>query len=110
MSRFGTEEVLLSNALVPLAYGEPVTARPHAAVRANAEFVAQLIATSAQAPQTRIRRRAEPEEAVAAYGALDHGAPSAGRTLSRSLEIRQKMYVTLAERRPRLAAGRHACR
>jgi hypothetical protein len=39
MSRFGTEEVLLSNALVPLAFGEPATARPHAAVRANAELL-----------------------------------------------------------------------
>ena len=89
MSRFGTEEVLLSNALVPLAYSEPAaakpTVKPRAAVRANADFVAHLIATSAQAPQTRVRRRAEPEEAVAAYGALDHRAPSAGRTLSRSL-------------------------
>ena len=85
MSRFGTEEVLLSNTLVPLAFGEPATARPHAAVRANVEFVAHLIATLAQAPQTRRRRRAVPEEAVAAYGALYHGAPSAGRTLSRSL-------------------------
>ena len=85
MSRFGTGEVLLSNALVPLAHSEPATAERRAAVRANADFVAHLIATSAQAPQTRVRRRAEPEEAVAAYSALDHRAPSAGCTLSRSL-------------------------
>jgi len=89
MSRFGTEEVLLSNALVPVAYSEPAAAEPTvkscAAVRAKADFVAHLIATSAQAPQTRVRRRAEPEEAVAAYGALDHRGPSAGRMLSRSL-------------------------
>ena len=75
----------MSNALVPLAYSEPATAKPCAAARANADFVAHLIATSAEAPQTRVRRRAEPEEAVAAYGALDHRVPPAGRTLSRSL-------------------------
>ena len=75
----------MSNALVPLAYTGPATAEPRVAVRANADFVAHLIATSAQAPQTRVRRRAEPEEAVAAYGTLDHWAPPAGRTLSRSL-------------------------
>jgi hypothetical protein len=80
----------LSNALVPLANTGPAAAKSAAtsrvAVRANADFVAHLIATSAQAPQTRLRRRAEPGDAVAAYGALDN-APSraGGRTLSRSL-------------------------
>ena len=34
-----------------------------------APFLAHLIATHMQAPQTRLRRRAEPEEAVAAYRA-----------------------------------------
>ena len=32
-----------------------------------APFLAQLIATKMQAPQTRARRRAEPTEAIAAY-------------------------------------------
>ena len=32
-----------------------------------APFIAQLIATRMRAPQTRERRRAEPEEAIAAY-------------------------------------------
>jgi hypothetical protein len=41
-------------------------ARPHR----NAQFVAQLIATRTQAPQTRARRRAEPREAVEAYRAV----------------------------------------
>jgi hypothetical protein len=85
MSRFGTGEALLSNALVPLAYTEPAAATPRATARANADFVSHLIATSAQAPQTRVRRRAEPAEAVAAYDALDHRPLPAGRTLSRSL-------------------------
>jgi hypothetical protein len=33
----------------------------------QAAFLAQLIATKQQAPQTRERRRAEPSEALAAY-------------------------------------------
>lgn len=37
--------------------------------RGDAAFLAQLIATKAQLPQTRARRRAEPEEALAAYRA-----------------------------------------
>jgi hypothetical protein len=41
------------------------TASRHAA----APFLAQLIATHMQAPQTRTRRRAEPAEAVAVYRA-----------------------------------------
>ena len=43
-----------------------------------APFLAQLIATQMQLPQTRARRRAEPAEAVAAYRAHTSGA--AGRT------------------------------
>jgi hypothetical protein len=56
-----------------------------ASPRPNADFVAHLIATSAQAPQTRARRRAEPEVAVAAYGALDRKPAPVGRAVSRSL-------------------------
>jgi hypothetical protein len=52
---------------------------------ANADFVAHLIATSAQAPQTRARRRANPEDATAAYDALGHWPTPAGHRLSRSL-------------------------
>jgi hypothetical protein len=36
----------------------------------QAAFLAHLIATKEQAPQTRERRRAEPEEAIAAYRAV----------------------------------------
>jgi len=44
---------------------------PHAmaSTRGDAAFLAQLIATKEQAPQTRMRRRAEPAEALAAYHA-----------------------------------------
>jgi hypothetical protein len=79
----------VSNALVPLAKADQAGTQTAAAVRtasrANADFVAHLIATSAQAPQTRARRRADPEEAIAAYDALGHWPTPAGRKLSRSL-------------------------
>ncbi len=35
-----------------------------------APFLAQLIATHMQAPQTRARRRAEPQEAISVYAAM----------------------------------------
>ena len=79
----------MSNALVPLAQTDQTAAQTATKVRtssrANADFVAHLIATSAQAPQTRARRRANPDEAIAAYDALGHWPTPAGRKLSRSL-------------------------
>jgi hypothetical protein len=79
----------VSNALVSLAQADQAAAQTAANVwpasRANADFVAHLIATSAQAPQTRARRRANPGEAIAAYDALGHWPTPAGRKLSRSL-------------------------
>ena len=53
--------------------------------RNNASFVAHLIATAVQVPQTRARRRAEPNEASAAYRALGQWPSDAGSLLSRSL-------------------------
>jgi hypothetical protein len=56
-----------SRALVALA---PVTtSRESASDYRQAAFLAHLIAMKAQAPQTRERRRAEPDEAIAAYRA-----------------------------------------
>jgi len=75
----------VSHALVPLAPTDRAATAVQATRRANADFVAHLIATSAQAPQTRAGRRANPEEAIAAYDALGHWPTPAGRTLSRSL-------------------------
>ena len=79
----------MSNALVPLAQTDQADVRTattaRAPSRANADFVAHLIATSAQAPQTRARRRANSDEAIAAYDALGHWPTPAGRKLSRSL-------------------------
>ncbi|HYA04924.1 MAG TPA: hypothetical protein VEF90_03460 [Xanthobacteraceae bacterium] len=53
--------------------------------RPNADFIAQLIATSTQAPQTRARRRATADEATAIYGALGRRPSVPGHALSRSL-------------------------
>jgi hypothetical protein len=75
----------VSTALVQLAPTVREAFAAHASGRARADFVAQLIAISAKAPQTRARRRAEPEEAIAAYRALDRKPVSSGRVLSRSL-------------------------
>jgi hypothetical protein len=85
MSRFGTGDALLSNALVPLAHAEQTAAALRSTGRAKADFVAHLIATVAQLPQTRARRRAEPAYAIAAYGAVGQWPTATGRTLSRSL-------------------------
>ena len=43
----------------------PQSARPP-----SAPFVAHLLATRMQAPQTRARRRAEPDEAIAVYRSM----------------------------------------
>ncbi len=48
---------------------EPAAPAPVARPR-QACFLAHLIATKEQAPQTRERRRAEPTEAIAAYRAV----------------------------------------
>ena len=68
-------------ALVPLA---PVgAARSHpsrtAACRANAAFLAHLIATVQGAPQTRERRRADPDRATMTYAAAMQVDETAGR-------------------------------
>jgi len=75
----------MSTALVPIASVRREEAAASLATRACAGFVAHLIATAVQAPQTRTRRRAEPEDAVAAYRALGQWPSKAGLTVSRSL-------------------------
>src|SRR5262249_55909563 len=52
--------------------------------RQSAVFLAHLIATAQQAPQTRMRRRAEPTESRAAYIAASVDAER-GRTVLRSI-------------------------
>jgi hypothetical protein len=51
--------------------------RPRLPLHPSAPFVAHLLATRMQAPQTRARRRAEPEEAIAVYRSMTK--PVAGR-------------------------------
>ena len=58
-----------------------------AGTRTRADFLAQLIAASVDAPQSRARRRAAPEEAIVAYATLERSlAPAmSGHALRRSL-------------------------
>ena len=75
----GTES---SRALIPLqpiaSSDTPLHARPQAA------YLAHLLATKDKLPQTRERRRVEPQDAIAAYAAAnaDPAAPT-GQTLIR---------------------------
>jgi hypothetical protein len=79
------QETPLRNALVPLAPIGRDGGPPRANIRAHADFIAHLIATAAQAPQTRARRRAEPQQATAAYRALGQWPTASGRSVCRSL-------------------------
>jgi hypothetical protein len=57
-------------ALVAVSPPQPAAEGERKPMRRNsASFLAQLIANERQLPQTRERRRAEPNEALAAYGA-----------------------------------------
>lgn len=53
-------------AVAPAARSERTAATTH---RSLSSFLAHLIATRADAPQTRLRRRAEPDDAICAYAA-----------------------------------------
>ncbi len=75
----------MPNALVPIAPADQAPAKRQAAGRPNADFVAQLIATSIKAPQTCARRRATADAATAVYRAQDCAPAFPGRALSRSL-------------------------
>jgi hypothetical protein len=63
----------------------PTTVVDPAGSRPLAVFLAQLIATAQQAPQTRQRRRAEPNEANAIYAAVAAPAARMGRAVCQSL-------------------------
>jgi len=56
-----------SRALIPVAALALAERSGTASRRPLAAFLAQLIATQTQAPQTRVRRRAEPEDATGTY-------------------------------------------
>jgi hypothetical protein len=75
----------VSKALVPLATTDRQSGALFPGPRPNADFVAHLIATAVQAPQTRARRRTEPQQAIAAYRALGQWPTMPGAAVSRSL-------------------------
>jgi beta-lactamase class A len=92
VSRIGTRRMLQtdtehkaeSRALVAI---EPVSAemRHGGGGHSSAAFVAQLLAIKAGLPQTRERRRAEPDVATHSYAkAMTPVAPRSGRVLSRA--------------------------
>ena len=59
-----------TRALIAVEAAVPSESSPRISGRPGAPFLAQLIATQMQAPQTRARRRVEPEEGVAAYRSM----------------------------------------
>ncbi|WP_315744550.1 MULTISPECIES: hypothetical protein [unclassified Bradyrhizobium] len=70
-----------SVALVPLVHGPEYRSPPPRSVRPDASFVAHLIATAEQVPQTRHLRRAATADALSAYATHQHPTVSAaGRT------------------------------
>jgi len=71
-------------ALITLAPVVPTSSTPDH--RPQAGFLAHLIATAHQLPQTRERRRSEPEQAIALYVAAGaNPEPAAGRKLRRAM-------------------------
>jgi hypothetical protein len=85
------EEVADATSPESLALGRAIVTvarRPHAkglgySYRADASFMAQLIAAAANAPQTRTLRRASPEDALASYRDTterEQATPVAGKT------------------------------
>ena len=75
----------MSNALVPVRLDDAARRFAQTTERTRADFLAHLIATATQAPQARVRRRAEPHEAIAVYHAGTCSPASVGIVLSRSL-------------------------
>ena len=65
-----TPEVTAGTALVPLDAAVPHEGTRYRQPRTLAAFVTQLIAKSQDAPHLRERRRADPAEAVSAYGKM----------------------------------------
>jgi len=85
-SSYGPVAAPVQRALVQIAPGPPaigVTARP-ADGRTTAPFLAHLIATDQGAPQTRVRRRIDPNWATTAYGAMMQIPNWAGRRIRES--------------------------
>ena len=72
-------------ALIPPASQPRLPRSPRPVGTSNVTFLAQLIAINQKLPQTRERRRADPEDARAAYGATRRACAGnmTGRALTR---------------------------
>ena len=81
----GAAAVNASRALIAVEPIVPGAGAPMSSRRPAASFLAHLIATAQQAPQTRQRRRVDPDIAIMSYraAAADPVVP-AGRRLARS--------------------------
>ena len=73
-------------ALARIAPGPPASGVPLRSVdgRATAPFLAHLIATVQGAPQTRARRRTDPNRAITTYGAMMQIPVASGRAARES--------------------------
>jgi hypothetical protein len=81
------QSVGLSRALVPVAPMSTeggLTPPALANVRPNAPFLTQLIATADGHPQTRARRRADPNWATTTYAAMMRAPAASGRAVHES--------------------------
>ena len=74
-----------SRALIAVEAAAPVDHSPAMTRYPAAPFLAHLIATHIQAPQTRARRRAELDEVIAAYSAMGPIRPVARCSISKTL-------------------------
>ena len=74
-----------SRALIAVEAAAPVDRSPATTRYPAAPFLAQLIATHMQAPQTRGRRRAELDEVIAAYSAMGPIRPVAQCSISKMI-------------------------
>jgi hypothetical protein len=95
-SRFGTRrmqdietdtraESAVGRALVIVEPAAPENAR-YVPIHPSAAFIAHLLAAKANLPQTRERRRAEPDEAAHSYQvSMTPRPPRKGRVLSRAM-------------------------
>jgi hypothetical protein len=63
----GVSQPETGRALMPLTLSARSTTVPGSAIRPDARFVAQLIATATHLPQTRAHHRAAPEDVATTY-------------------------------------------
>jgi hypothetical protein len=74
----------MGTALIAIGMTDRTASPAAASGRPRANFLTQMIATAQRVPQTRARRRAEPDQAIAAYGATARCPAPSGRALTRS--------------------------